>query len=125
MIHVQSTFLVGISVQLDLNHNPINQGPADVSNDNSIGTPSNNLLLRKSTIVLENGPKKKRATTHVEKSERNTKKYPVLPLCKKLCSSRCITTFSSDDRALINSQFGSFLLRSAISGWQHTLIKLM
>ena len=105
MIHVQSTFLAGISVQPDFNHNPINQGPADVSNNNSIGTPSNNLLSRKSTNVLENGPKEKRATTQVEKSERNAKKYPVFPLCKKSCSSRCITNFSSDDRALINSQF--------------------
>ena len=55
----QSIFLAGISVQPDLNPDPINQGPADVSNDNSIGTPSNNLPLRESTNVLENGPKKK------------------------------------------------------------------
>ena len=105
MIHVQSTFLTGISVEPDLNHNPINQGPADASNNNSIGTPSNNLLLRKSTNVLESAPKKKRARTQVEKSAKNAKKYLVLPLCKKSCSSRCITNFSSDDRALINSQF--------------------
>ena len=39
----QSSFLAGISVQPDLNPDPINHGPADVSNDNSIGTPSNNL----------------------------------------------------------------------------------
>ena len=39
----QSIFLAGISVQPDLNPDPINQGPADVSNDNFIGTPSNNL----------------------------------------------------------------------------------
>ena len=39
----QSIFLAGISVQPDLNPDPINQGPADISNDNSIGTPSNNL----------------------------------------------------------------------------------
>ena len=54
----QSIFLAGVSVQPDLNPNPINQGPADVSNDNSIGTPSNNLPLHESTNVLENGPRK-------------------------------------------------------------------
>ena len=54
----QSIFLAGISVQPDINPSTINQGPADISNDNSIGTPSNNLPLRKSTNVLENGPKK-------------------------------------------------------------------
>ena len=101
----QSIFLAGISVQPDLNPDPINQGPADVSNDNSIGTPSNNLPLRESTNVLENGLKKKRARTQVEKSERNAKKYPVLQPCKESCSKRCITNFSSDDRALINSRF--------------------
>ena len=69
----QSIFLAGISVQPDLNPDPINQGPADVSNDNSIGTPSNNLPLRESTNVLENGPKKKHARTQVQKSERNAK----------------------------------------------------
>ena len=78
----QSIFPVDTSVQPDLNPNSINQGPADVSNDNSIGTPSNNLPLRESANVLKNGPKKKRARTQVEKSERNAKKYPVLPLCK-------------------------------------------
>ena len=36
-------FPADTSVQPDFNPNPINQGPADVSNDNSIGTPSNNL----------------------------------------------------------------------------------
>ena len=71
----ESIFLACISVQPDLNPNPINQGPADVSNDNSIGTPSNNLPLRESTNVLENGPKKKRARTQVEKSEGKAKKY--------------------------------------------------
>ena len=101
----QSIFLGGISVQPDLNPNPINQGPADVSNDNSIGTPSNNLPLSESTNVLENGPKKKRVKTQVQKSERNSKKYRVLPPCKESCSKRCITNFSSDDRALINSRF--------------------
>ena len=101
----QSIFLAGISVQPDLNPNPINQGPAGVSNDNSIGTPSNNLPLRESTSILENGPKKKPARTQVEKSERNAKKYPVLQPCKESCSKRCITNFSSDDRALINSRF--------------------
>ena len=54
----KSIFPAGISVQPDLNPNPINQGPADVSNDNPIGTPSNNLPLRESTNILENGPKK-------------------------------------------------------------------
>ena len=49
----QSIFLAGVSVQTDLNHNPINQGPVNASNDNSTGTPSNNLPLRKSTNVLE------------------------------------------------------------------------
>ena len=39
----QSIFPGDTSVQPDLNPDPINQGPADVSNDNSIGTPSNNL----------------------------------------------------------------------------------
>ena len=39
----QSIFLAGISVQPDLNPDPIDQGPADVSNGNSTGTPSNNL----------------------------------------------------------------------------------
>ena len=98
-------FLAGISVQPDLNHNPINQGTADVSNDNSIGIPSNNLPLRESTNILKNGPKKKRAArTHVKKSERNAKKYPVFPPYKESCSKRCITNFSSDDRALINSR---------------------
>ena len=101
----QSIFPADTSVQPDLNPNPINQGPADVSNDNSIGTPSNNLPLRESTNVLENGLKKKRARTQVEKSERNAKKYPVLQPCKESCSKRCITNFSSDDRALINSRF--------------------
>ena len=61
--------------------------------------------LRESTNVLENGLKKKRARTQVEKSERNAKKYPVLQPCKESCSKRCITNFSSDDRALINSRF--------------------
>ena len=42
----KSIFLACISVQPDLNPNPINQGPADVSNDNSVGNPSNNLALR-------------------------------------------------------------------------------
>ena len=92
-------FPADTSVQPDFNPNPINQGPADVSNDNSIGTPSNNLPLRESTNVLENGLKKKRARTQVEKSERNAKKYPVLQPCKESCRKRCITTFSSDDRA--------------------------
>ena len=63
----KSFFLASISVQSDLNPNLFNQSPADVSNDNSIGTPSNNLSLRESTSVLENGPKKKRARTQVEK----------------------------------------------------------
>ena len=54
----QSIFLAGISVQPDLNPNPIIQGPVGVSNDNSIDIPSNNLPLRESTNVLENGPKK-------------------------------------------------------------------
>ena len=98
-------FPADTSVQPDFNPNPINQGPADVSNDNSIGTPSNNMPLRESTNVLENGLKKKRARTQVEKSERNAKKYPVLQPCKESCSKRCITNFSSDDRALINSRF--------------------
>ena len=71
----QSIFQAGISVQPDLNPNPINQSPADVSNDNSIGPPSKNLPLRESTNVLEKGPKKKRARTSVEKSERNVKKH--------------------------------------------------
>ena len=101
----QSIFLAGISAQPDLNPNLVNQGSAHVSNGNSIGTPSNNLPLRESTNVLENGPKKKRARTQVEKSERNAKKYPVLQPCKESCSKRCITNFSSDDRALINSRF--------------------
>ena len=101
----QSIFLAGISAQPDLNPNLINQGSAHVSNGNSIGTPSNNLPLRESTNVLENGLKKKRARTQVEKSERNAKKYPVLQPCKESCSKRCITNFSSDDRALINSRF--------------------
>ena len=101
----QSIFPVDISVQPDLNPNPINQCPADVSNDNSIGTPSNNLPLRESANLLENSPKKKRARTQVEKSERNAKKYSVLPLCKESCSIRYITNFSSGDRALINSWF--------------------
>ena len=101
----QSIFPVDTSVQPDLNPNSINQGPADVSNDNSIGTPSNNMPLRESTNVLENGLKKKRARTQVEKSERNAKKYPVLQPCKESCSKRCITNFSSDDRVLINSRF--------------------
>ena len=69
----QSIFPVDTSVQPDLSPN-INQGAADVSNDNSIGTPSSNLSLCESTNVLENGPKKKRARTQVEKSERNAKK---------------------------------------------------
>ena len=51
----QSIFLAGISIQPDLNPNPINQGPADVPNDN--------LPLRESTNVLEKGPKEKRART--------------------------------------------------------------
>ena len=101
----QSIFPVDISVQPDLNPNPINQCPADVSNDNSIGTPSNNLPLRESANLLENSPKKKRARTQVEKSERNAKKYSVLPLCKESCSIRYITNFSSGDRVLINSWF--------------------
>ena len=93
------------SVQPDLNPNPINQGPADVSNNNSIGTPSKSLPLRGSANVLENGWKKKCARTQVEKSESNAKEYPALPQCKKSWSKSCITNFSSDDRALINSWF--------------------
>ena len=101
----QSIFPVNTSVQPDLNPNPINQGPADVYNDNSIGTPSNNLPLCESTNVLENGPKKNRARTQVEKSERNAKRHPALPPCKESCSKRCITNFYSDDRAFVNSRF--------------------
>ena len=122
---IQSIFLADISVQPDLNPNPINQGPADVSNDNSIGTPSNNMPLRESTNVLENGLKKKRARTQVEKSERNAKEYPVLQPCKESCSKRCITNFSSDDRALINSRFWKLSYTERRQWWQHTLIKLM
>ena len=100
------THLADTSVQPDLNPNSINQGPADVLHlVNSIGTPSNNMPLRESTNVLKNGLKKKRARTQVEKSERNAKEYPVLQPCKESCSKRCITNFSSDDRALINSRF--------------------
>ena len=47
----QSIFLADTSVQPDLNPSPINQHLADVSNDNSIGTPSNNLPLRESTDI--------------------------------------------------------------------------
>ena len=101
----QYIFPADASVQPDLNPYPINQGSADVSNDNSIGTPSNNLPLRESTNVLENGLKKKCTRAQVEKSERNAKKYPVLPQCKESSSKRCITNFSSDDRALINNRF--------------------
>ena len=93
------------SVQPDLNASPINQGPADVSNNNSIGTPSKNLPLRESANVLENDSKKKRARTQVEKSESNAKKYPALPQWKESWSKSCITNFASDDRALINSRF--------------------
>ena len=82
----QSIFPANTSVPPDLNPDPINQGPADTSISNSISTPSNNLPLSESTNVLENGP---------------TKKIP----CKKSCRKRCITNFSSDDRALINSRF--------------------
>ena len=101
----QPIFLAEISVQPDVNLNLINQGLADVSNDNSIGTPSNNLLLCESTNILENGPKKKLAKTQVKKSERNGEKYPVLPPCKEPRSKWCISNFFSDDRALINSRF--------------------
>ena len=69
----QPIFLAGISVQPDLNPDPINQGAVGVSNDNSIGIPSNNLPLRESTNILENSPKKKRARTQVKKSETNAK----------------------------------------------------
>ena len=78
----QSIFPVDTSVQPDLNPNSINQGPADVSNDNSIGTPSNNLPLRESTNTSENSPKRKRARTQIEKSERHAKNYSVLLPCK-------------------------------------------
>ena len=61
----QFFFLAGISVQPDLNPNSINQGPADVFNDNSSGSPSNNLPLREATNVSENGPKKKLAGAQV------------------------------------------------------------
>ena len=101
----QSIFLDGISVQPDLYPDPINQGPADVSNDNSIGTPSNNLSLRESTSVIENGPKKKRARTLVEKSERNAKNTLFCNRVKNHAAKRRITNFSSDDRALMNSRF--------------------
>ena len=83
---------------------PSNQGPANVFSDSSIGASSNNSPLLESA-VLENSPKKKCARTQVENSERNAKKYPILPPCKESCSKRCITNFSSDDRALINSRF--------------------
>ena len=89
----QSIFLAGISVQPDLNPNPINQGVADVSNDNSIGTLSNNLPLHESTNVLENGLKKKLARTQVEKSESNAKKYPVLNCVKNNATKRVLPTF--------------------------------
>ena len=90
----QSTFPADTPVQLDSIHSNLdNQGATDVSNNNSIGTPSNNLLLRESANVLENGPKKKRARTQAEKSDRNAKKYPVLSPCKESCSKRCITMF--------------------------------
>ena len=82
----QSIFPADTSVPPDLNPDSIKQGPADISTGNSISTPSNNLPLSESTNVLENGP---------------TKKIP----CKKSCRKRCITNFSSDDRALINSRF--------------------
>ena len=45
----QSIFPAQTSVEQDLNANPISQCPADVSNDNSISTQSNNLPLREST----------------------------------------------------------------------------
>ena len=59
----QSIFSADTSVQPNLNPNSINQGPGDVSNDNSIGTLSNNLPLREST----NSPKKKRARNECQK----------------------------------------------------------
>ena len=92
---IQSIFPAGISVQPDLSPNPINQGPADVSNDNAIGTPYNNLPLRESTNVLENCSKKKRARTQVKKPERNAKKYSVLPPCKESCSKGVLPTFQA------------------------------
>ena len=35
---------------------------------------------------------------------RKEYQYPDLPPCKESCSKKCITNFSSDDRALLNSQ---------------------
>ena len=71
----QSIFLADISVQTDLNPNPINQGPADVSNDNSIGTPSNKLPLRESTNVLEN-VRRKNVQGHNSKIRKECQKIP-------------------------------------------------
>ena len=56
------------------------------------------------TNQFKDGPKKKRARTQVKKSEKNARKYAVLPPCKESWSKRCITNFSSDDRALINNR---------------------
>ena len=100
----QSIFPANTSVQPDLNPNLISQRPADVSYDNSIGTPSNILALPESTNVLENHPKQKCARTQVKRIKKNAQKYPVLQLCKESCNKRCITNLSSDDRALINSR---------------------
>ena len=66
------------------------------------------MSLRESTNVLEDGPKKKRARTQVEKSESNSQKYLVLPTCKESCIKKGIINFSSDDRALINSRLWKF-----------------
>ena len=72
----QSIFLAGISVQPGLNPNLINQGSADASNDNSIGTPSNNLPLRESTNVLGSGPKKKTCKDTSQQIKEECQKIP-------------------------------------------------
>ena len=89
-----SIFLAGVSVQPDLNPNPINQDLADVSNDNSIGTPSNDLPLRESTNLLENGPKKKMQGYKTKNQEGMPKNTLLCHRVKNHAAKDVLPTFS-------------------------------
>ena len=86
---IQSIFLADISVQPDLNPNPINQGPADVSNDNSIGTRSNNLPLRESTLYYKT-VRRKNVQGHKSKNQKEIPKTTLFCHRVKNHTAKCV-----------------------------------
>ena len=86
---IQSIFLADISVQPDLNPNPINQGPADVSNDNSIGTRSNNLPLRESTLYYKT-VRRKNVQGHKSKNQKEIPKNTLFCHRVKIHRAKCV-----------------------------------